>query len=234
MMENTSPTAFLRESLPVVSASVFPRGCQAIFAEIIYLSSSACKSPHILSRAVSEFTAPAAPCCLCGCSQVTDNQPRAWEARLGRCHCSRSAGFAAGGSSGCLERKEMGEKLCVWGKFSQHAEERRGGHQEGKGEASRSGKERGVPGFRFRGGKPSHGLGRAPPCPRSLPAVLLPPMLGWCSLVDVLQPPAACTAGSWPASRRRHGLRGSEVMVLLRALPERGALETASAFLLRA
>lgn len=162
------------------------------------------------------------------------SQPRAWEARLGRCHCRGAAGFAAGGSSRCLERKEMGEKLCVWGKFSQHAAERHGGHQEGKGEVSRPGKERGVPGFCLRGGKPSHGLGGAPQCPRSLPAVLLPPVLGCCCLVDVLQPPAACMAGSWPASRGRHGFGGSKAMVLLRALPERGALETASAFLLRA
>lgn len=40
------PVAFWTESLLVVAASVFPQICQAIFAEIRYLSSSICKSPR--------------------------------------------------------------------------------------------------------------------------------------------------------------------------------------------
>lgn len=71
-MENTSLTAFLGESLLVVVASVFPQICQAVFAEINYLSSSVHKSPG--SCVVSEHVAPAAPCWMFGCFGFLDNK----------------------------------------------------------------------------------------------------------------------------------------------------------------
>lgn len=73
VMENTSLTAFLGESLLVVVASVFPQICQAVFAEINYLSSSVHKSPG--SCVVSE---PVAQQLHAGCLVVLVSWTISW------------------------------------------------------------------------------------------------------------------------------------------------------------
>lgn len=60
-MEKYLPYSLLEDSLLVVAASVFRQICQAIFAEISYLSSSVCDNLCIRSCVVSECVTPA-PC----------------------------------------------------------------------------------------------------------------------------------------------------------------------------
>lgn len=192
-MENASPTAFFRESLPVVPASVFPRGCQAICAEISYLSSSACKSPHIFSCAVSEFTAPAAPCCWCGCSQVTASRGPG-KRGLASVTAAGQQGLLQEEAPGVLRGRKWGRN-CVFGESS-HSTQRRGTGGIRKGRVRRAGLgRRGVfLGFASEEGSPLTAL-------EEHPRVLGPCLLSYCLPCWVAAAWWMSCSHQWPAWR---------------------------------
>lgn len=110
-MENTSPTAFLGVSLLVAAVSVFPQICQAGLAEKNYLSSSYVKAPVAVLSLSMLPQQPHAGCLVVLVPWTINQGPGKPCLACVTMRCQEPAG----GSSKCLERKEVRGKQRVLG-----------------------------------------------------------------------------------------------------------------------